>query len=104
MATPLLLCLVCVELSDVVFAFDSVPAVRLVWLQMRHLIDNHFFPLPVLMFFVLWTIQLGVRGHPGSSNSVLIEYVSLTVAIICGQINLYFYLGKLNSSFVCRLN
>ena len=26
-ATPLLLCLVCVELSDVVFAFDSVPAV-----------------------------------------------------------------------------
>lgn len=28
MATPLLLCLVCVELSDVVFAFDSVPAVR----------------------------------------------------------------------------
>jgi tellurite resistance protein TerC len=27
-ATPLLLCLVCVELSDVVFAFDSVPAVR----------------------------------------------------------------------------
>lgn len=27
MATPLLLCLVCVELSDVVFAFDSVPAV-----------------------------------------------------------------------------
>ena len=27
LATPLLLCLVCVELSDVVFAFDSVPAV-----------------------------------------------------------------------------
>ena len=26
-ATPLFLCLVCVELSDVVFAFDSVPAV-----------------------------------------------------------------------------
>lgn len=26
-ATPLLLCLICVELSDVVFAFDSVPAV-----------------------------------------------------------------------------
>jgi len=26
-ATPLLLCLLCVELSDVVFAFDSVPAV-----------------------------------------------------------------------------
>ena len=28
LATPLFLCLVCVELSDVVFAFDSVPAVR----------------------------------------------------------------------------
>jgi len=27
LATPLFLCLVCVELSDVVFAFDSVPAV-----------------------------------------------------------------------------
>ena len=27
LATPLLLCLVCVELSDVIFAFDSVPAV-----------------------------------------------------------------------------
>jgi len=27
LATPLLLCLVCIELSDVVFAFDSVPAV-----------------------------------------------------------------------------
>lgn len=27
MATPLLLCLICVELSDVVFAFDSVPAI-----------------------------------------------------------------------------
>lgn len=26
-ATPLLLCLVCVELSDIVFAFDSVPAI-----------------------------------------------------------------------------
>jgi len=26
-ATPLLLCLICVELSDVVFAFDSVPAI-----------------------------------------------------------------------------
>jgi TerC family integral membrane protein len=26
-ATPLLLCLVCIELSDIVFAFDSVPAV-----------------------------------------------------------------------------
>ena len=26
-ATPLLLCLVCVELSDVVFAVDSIPAV-----------------------------------------------------------------------------
>jgi predicted tellurium resistance membrane protein TerC len=30
-ATPLFLCLVCVELSDVVFAFDSVPAVRLIF-------------------------------------------------------------------------
>eukprot|EP01041_Mallomonas_annulata_P000370 gene370-675_t len=27
LATPLFLCLVCIELSDVVFAFDSVPAV-----------------------------------------------------------------------------
>ena len=27
LATPLLLCLVCVELSDIVFAFDSVPAI-----------------------------------------------------------------------------
>ena len=27
LATPLLLCLVCIELSDVVFALDSVPAV-----------------------------------------------------------------------------
>lgn len=26
-ATPLLLCLICVELSDIVFAFDSVPAI-----------------------------------------------------------------------------
>jgi TerC family integral membrane protein len=26
-ATPLLLCLVCIELSDIVFAFDSVPAI-----------------------------------------------------------------------------
>jgi tellurite resistance protein TerC len=26
-ATPLLLCLICIELSDIVFAFDSVPAV-----------------------------------------------------------------------------
>ena len=25
-ATPLLLCLVCIELSDIIFAFDSVPA------------------------------------------------------------------------------
>lgn len=82
MATPLLLCLVCVELSDVVFAFDSVPAVRLVSLQMRHVIDNHYLPLPLLIFFVLWTIQLGVRGHPGPPDSILIEYVSLTIAII----------------------
>jgi predicted tellurium resistance membrane protein TerC len=37
MATPLLLCLVCVELSDVVFAFDSVPAVRLYLLQFEDL-------------------------------------------------------------------
>ena len=27
MATPLFLCLVCIELSDIVFAFDSVPAI-----------------------------------------------------------------------------
>jgi len=27
MATPLLLCTICIELSDVVFAFDSVPAI-----------------------------------------------------------------------------
>merc|ERR1711988_152914 len=27
MATPMLLCLVCIELSDVIFAVDSVPAV-----------------------------------------------------------------------------
>ena len=27
LATPLFLCLVCVELSDVLFAFDSVPAI-----------------------------------------------------------------------------
>lgn len=27
LATPLLLCLICIELSDIVFAFDSVPAV-----------------------------------------------------------------------------
>lgn len=27
MATPLLLCLICIELSDIVFAFDSVPAI-----------------------------------------------------------------------------
>ena len=26
-ATPLFLCLICVEASDIVFAFDSVPAV-----------------------------------------------------------------------------
>ena len=26
-ATPLFLCLVCIELSDIVFAFDSVPAI-----------------------------------------------------------------------------
>ena len=26
-ATPLLLCLVCIELSDIIFAFDSVPAI-----------------------------------------------------------------------------
>lgn len=37
MATPLLLCLVCVELSDVVFAFDSVPAVRHYVLQFEEL-------------------------------------------------------------------
>lgn len=37
MATPLLLCLVCVELSDVVFAFDSVPAVRHYILQCEEL-------------------------------------------------------------------
>jgi predicted tellurium resistance membrane protein TerC len=27
MATPLFLCLICIELSDIVFAFDSVPAI-----------------------------------------------------------------------------
>lgn len=27
LATPLLLCLICIELSDIVFAVDSVPAV-----------------------------------------------------------------------------
>ena len=27
LATPLFLCLVCIELSDIVFAFDSVPAI-----------------------------------------------------------------------------
>lgn len=27
MATPMFLCLVCIELSDIVFAFDSVPAI-----------------------------------------------------------------------------
>jgi predicted tellurium resistance membrane protein TerC len=27
LATPLLLCLVCIELSDIVFALDSVPAI-----------------------------------------------------------------------------
>lgn len=41
MATPLLLALAVIEVSDVVFAVDSVPAVRLFPFSCRHSLPSH---------------------------------------------------------------
>lgn len=77
MATPLLLCLVCVELSDVVFAFDSVPAVFGVT-------DNPFIVFTSNMFAIA-----GLRSLFGVLSRAVadLEYLEKAVAVILAVIS-----------------
>lgn len=61
-ATPLLLVLICIELSDVVFAVDSVPAVFGVT-KVRTVVDGRMLKLPARMD----ALTLGLTHH---SNSI----------------------------------
>ena len=76
LATPLLLCLVCVELSDIIFAFDSVPAIFGVT-------DDPFIVYTSNIFAILSLRSLyGVLSKAVSK----LEYLEKAVGLILGVI------------------
>ena len=77
-ATPLLLCLVCVELSDVVFAVDSVPAVFGVT-------EDPFLVYTSNMFAIL-----GLRAWYGVLSKAAddLAYLEKAVAVVLGFVGL----------------
>ena len=80
MATPLLLCLVCVELSDVVFAFDSVPAVFGVT-------NNPFVVFTSNMFAIAGLRSLfGVLSQAVADLEYLEKAVGLVLAVIAAKL------------------
>jgi TerC family integral membrane protein len=79
-ATPLLLCLVCVELSDVVFAFDSVPAVFGVT-------DNPFIVFTSNMFAIAGLRSLfGVLSQAVADLEYLEKAVGVVLAVISAKL------------------
>lgn len=80
MVTPLLLCLVCVELSDVVFAFDSVPAVFGVT-------NNPFVVFTSNMFAIAGLRSLfGVLSQAVADLEYLEKAVGLVLAVIAAKL------------------
>ena len=80
MVTPLLLCLVCVELSDVVFAFDSVPAVFGVT-------NNPFIVFTSNMFAIAGLRSLfGVLSQAVADLEYLEKAVGLVLAVISAKL------------------
>ena len=79
-ATPLLLCLVCVELSDVVFAFDSVPAVFGVT-------ENPFVVFTSNMFAIAGLRSLfGVLSQAVADLEYLEKAVGVVLAVISAKL------------------
>jgi tellurite resistance protein TerC len=74
-ATPMLLCLVCIEVSDIIFAFDSVPAVIAVTREPLLVYSAVIFAILGLrsLYFVLAAAQkyLVSPGQSGRSAAVL---------------------------------
>ena len=99
-ATPMLLCLVCVEMSDIIFAFDSVPAVIFAILGLRSLyfvlaaarkylahLDK---AVAALLFFIAFKLALQASNHLfhwpdreiSSSLGLIIIFGTLSVGVI----------------------
>jgi len=78
MATPYLLCVICIELSDIVFAFDSVPAIFGVT-------ENPFIVFTSNIFAIA-----GLRSLFGVLSRAVtdLQYLEKSVGIILGIIAL----------------
>lgn len=109
MATPLFLCLVAVEVSDVLFAFDSVPAVLVVVEQFDVVLSAILFAIIGLrsLYFVLTALKRHLRYLEPAVIVILIYIgVKMLVKAFSGFTvdplhSLAFVMGVLTIGIIC---
>ncbi|MBI1208146.1 MAG: TerC/Alx family metal homeostasis membrane protein [Azospirillum sp.] len=81
-ATPLLLCLVCVEFADIVFAFDSVPAIIAVTKDPLLVYSAMIFAILGLrsLYFVLAAMQRYL-AHLGKAVIALLFFIAFKLCV-----------------------
>jgi len=81
-ATPLLLCLVCIEVSDIIFSFDSVPAVIAVTREPLLIYTSIIFAILGLrsMYFML-LVAAKYLYYLGTAVALLLFFIAAKLAI-----------------------